>query len=47
MVFLVRNDRGDTQAWADRIKALNDDRVVFEPYTPAPDQPANGIVKPQ
>ncbi|MFF0268245.1 hypothetical protein [Kribbella sp. NPDC004536] len=38
VVFLVRNDRGDTQAWADRIKALNDDRVVFEPYTPAPDR---------
>ncbi|MET9272954.1 hypothetical protein [Kribbella sp. NPDC003557] len=47
VVFLVRNDSGDTQAWADRIKALNDDRVVFEPYTPALDQPADGIVKPQ
>jgi hypothetical protein len=22
VVFLVRNDRGDTQAWADRIKGL-------------------------
>ncbi|MEJ1110884.1 MULTISPECIES: hypothetical protein [unclassified Kribbella] len=47
VVFLVRNDRGDTQAWADRITALNDDRIVFQPYTPAPDQPADGIVKTQ
>jgi hypothetical protein len=47
VVFLVRNDKGDTQAWADRIKALNDDRIVFQPYTPAPDQPADGIVKTQ
>lgn len=47
VVFLVRNDKGDTQAWADRIKALNDDRVVFEPYTPASDQLTDGIVKPQ
>lgn len=46
VVFLVRNDRGDTQAWADRIKALNDDRIVLEPYTPAPDQ-TGGIVQPQ
>lgn len=47
VVFLVRNDKGDTAAWADRIKALNDDRVVFQPYTPAPDQPADGVVKTQ
>jgi len=47
VVFLVRNDRGDTAAWADRIKALNDGRVVFQPYTPAPDQPADGVVKTQ
>jgi hypothetical protein len=47
VVFLVRDDKGDVQAWADRLESLNDDRIVFQPYTPAPDQPADGIVEPQ
>lgn len=41
----MRNDTGETAAWAERIRALNDDRVIFQPYTPAIDQPAVGVVK--
>lgn len=33
---LVRNDTGQVSAWAKRIQALNDDRVVMRAFTPAP-----------
>lgn len=33
---LVRNDTGQSAAWARRIAALNDDRIVMRTFTPAP-----------
>lgn len=36
VVLLVPNDTGDTAAWTDRVKALQDDRVLLEFYTPTP-----------
>ena len=36
VVLLVPNNIGDTEAWTESVKALQDDRVLLEFYTPDP-----------
>lgn len=36
VVLLVPNDTGDTAAWTERVKAMRDDRVLLQFYTPKP-----------